>query len=59
MRMMQSNPADKNPAGKLSVLERALSKKQKPMKQPMSRKRTSPDFVKNSGGGILKGAVIG
>lgn len=59
MNMMKNSPAQANPAGKLSVLERALSKKQKPMKQPMPRKRTSPDFVKGSGGGILKGAVIG
>ena len=48
MKMMGSSPAGPM-TGNLSVLERALSKKQKPMKKPKPRPMTQPDFAKNAG----------
>ncbi len=46
--MMGSNPSGPN-LGNLSVLERALSKKQKPMKKPQPRPKAQADFAAGTG----------
>ena len=48
MKMMSSNPSGPS-LGNLSVLERALSKKMKPMKKPQSRPKAQADFAKGAG----------